>query len=170
MLASGVKPYQYVYPFPPEALARLVPWFEFDYADGRDPDQYAAGFKRAVEAWCSEHERAWLQLRIKDEWLEITDTRPSAARPETVLSGAARLTYLALEAGRTLRGLQAELERALGGEAPSVEQIEGWLGEWLEARLVMREGPRHLSLAVNPAERVRLPIERYLEIVAGASR
>jgi hypothetical protein len=31
---------------------------------------------------------------------------------------------------------------------------------WLRDRLVMREGPRYLSLATDFSQRVRLPIER----------
>ena len=38
--------------------------------------------------------------------------------------------------------------------ALKTERIEAWLETWLIERLVMREGPRHLSLATNFAERV----------------
>ena len=40
--------------------------------------------------------------------------------------------------------------------------------QWLHARLVMREGPRYLSLATNFAERVKLPVERFLDALAGS--
>jgi hypothetical protein len=35
---------------------------------------------------------------------------------------------------------------------------------------VWREGARYLSLAVNPAERVTLPAERFVALIAGEPR
>jgi hypothetical protein len=99
----------------------------------------------------------------------IEDTRPCATRPITVLDGAARLAYLALDAGNTLAGVQAELRRVLGEAAPSAEQVEGWLAAWLADRLVMREGPRYLGLATNFAERVQLPVGRFLAELAASA-
>ena len=52
---------------------------------------------------------------------------------------------------------------------PHTEQIQEWLDEWQRARLVMREGPRYLSLATNFAERVQLPVERFLAALAGSA-
>ncbi len=156
--------YRYIYPFPAGDLDRLAYYFDYDYADGRDPDQYTAALKKAVEGWREHHPTARLELSVAGDRLEIRDTRPAAVRPTTTLHGAARLVYLALDAGSTVGAVRAALGR--GGEEPSADQIQEWLDQWERARLVMREGPRYLSLATNFAERVQLPIEGFLAALA----
>ncbi len=159
--------YRYVYPFQPFDLDRLAYYFDYDYADGRDPDQYTAALKEAIEGWREHHPTARLELRVADDRLEILDTRRVAVRPTTILHGPARLAYLALDEGKTLGTVLAELRR---GEAePNTEQIQEWLDEWERARLVMREGSRYLSLATNFAERVHLPVERFLAALAAST-
>jgi ribosomal peptide maturation radical SAM protein 1 len=161
--------YGHVYPFRREDLARLVWHFDFDYADGREPEGYTRALRDALERWRAHYETARLELRVSDDRLEIEDTRPAAVRATTILRGPARLAYLTLDAGNTVRAVQAELLRAFGTAAPSAEQVETWLEEWLAARLVMREGPRYLALATNPAERIWSPVERIAAFLRGST-
>jgi ribosomal peptide maturation radical SAM protein 1 len=162
--------YRHIFPFPPATLDRLAYHFDYDYADGRQPQSYTAAVKAEIEVWLARHEGARLELRLADERVELRDSRPAAARPLTVLEGAASLAYLALDSGATPRAVQAALQPALGPATPTLEQLGGWLEAWLADRLVMREGERYLSLATNPAGRVLLPIERFLAELAGSSR
>jgi ribosomal peptide maturation radical SAM protein 1 len=161
--------YQHVYPFQPADLDRLAYYFDYEYADGRDPAKYTLALKEAIEQWRQHHGTARLELRVDDDRLEIEDTRPASAGSTTVLRGPARLAYLALDAGSTVGAVEAELRKGLGSGSPAVAQLEQWFEEWLDARLVMREGPRYLSLATNFAERVRLPIERFLARLVGSA-
>jgi hypothetical protein len=98
---------------------------------------------------------------VDGDRLEIRHTRPVAVRELTMLDGPARLAYQALDAGATVGAVEAELRRALGDDAPKQAQImgwlKGWLAGWLADRLVMREGPRYLSLATDLSQRVQLP-------------
>ena len=158
--------YRHIYPFEPADLDRMAYYFDYDYADGRDPDQYAAALKEEIDRWRLHHPAARLELRVADDRLEIQDTRPAAVRRTTILQGPARLAYLALDAGKTVDALRAELRDRQA--VPHTEQIQEWLDEWQRARLVMREGPRYLSLATNFAERVQLPVERFLAALAGS--
>jgi ribosomal peptide maturation radical SAM protein 1 len=161
--------YGHVYPFAPAELARLAYYFDYDYADGRAPAAYTAALKAAVAAWQAQDEAPRLELRDVGDSLEIHDTRPAAVRPLTTLEGPARLAYLALDAGNTADGVRAALQEELGDAAPPAGEIAGWLEAWRRERLVMREGARYLSLATNPAERVQLPVERFLaQLVGGA--
>src|SRR5262249_51568635 len=51
---SGIRPnfaYYYVYPMGRMDLERLAYHFEFDYADGRDPELYTVRVRRAVSQW-----------------------------------------------------------------------------------------------------------------------
>src|SRR5207248_10320257 len=125
-----------------QELDRLAYYFDYDYADGRDVQEYTAALRRAVGGWTAQHRTARLELRDEGDRLVIEDTRPAAARPTTVLRGADRLAYLARHAGCSVGALQAELRAALGEAAPDAEQVEHWLGEWLDARLVPPEAER----------------------------
>jgi ribosomal peptide maturation radical SAM protein 1 len=161
--------YQHIYPFEPAALDRLAYYFDYDYADGRDPTRYSGALKAAVAAWRKLAGRARLELRLNEARLEIRDSRPAATAPVTVLEGAPRLAYLALDSGNTLRGIQASLRSVLGAAAPDSTQIAGWLADWLAARLVVQDGDRYLSLAVNPTDYVELPVQQFLTRLAGES-
>ncbi len=163
------EPCHHVYPLQREALTRIVWHFDYDYADGRKPGRYTRALRDAIDQWREHPETARLELRGDGDALEIQDTRPVAARPSTVLQGAARLAYLALDAGSTLEAVRLELQRLLRDAAPSIGQIEEWLEGWLRDRLVLREGSRYLSLATDPTQRVRLPIERIAALLGLSS-
>jgi ribosomal peptide maturation radical SAM protein 1 len=165
---SNVRPaaaYRYVYPPTLGDLDRLAYYFDYDYADGRDPQGYTAALQASVAAWRGRSGDARLELRVTDDELQIEDSRPVAVRQTTVLRGPARLAYLALDAGSTVQGVTSHLEQVLGPEVPAAEQVEDWLEGWLADLLVMREGSRYLSLATNPAERIPLPAERLLALL-----
>jgi hypothetical protein len=151
----AADPYRYIFPFAPRDLDRLAYCFDFEYADGRDPHAYTRVLRQAGEAWRECLGTARLDLRVHADRLEIEDTRPVAAERLTVLEGPQRLAYLALDAGATPSSVQAALQQALGTEAIDTEEIQQWPQQWLDARLVMQEGPRYLSLATNRAEQVR---------------
>lgn len=156
----AAPPYRHLYPFPAADLDRLAYHFQYEYADGRDPERYTLALQQAVAEWNAIRGTARLEQYLIDDRLEIEDTRPAAVNGATVLRGPARLAYLALDAGASVPAVRAALERTLGKHAPDAEQIERWLEEWLAARLVMREGPRYLSLAVDSTDRLQLLAER----------
>ena len=149
-----------------EALSRIVWHFDYDYADGREPGALHARAPRRDRpvARARLRQRGWSCEETATRWRSRTRVR-SAARPSTVLQGAARLAYLALDAGSTLEAVRLELQRLLRDAAPSIGQIEEWLEGWLRDRLVLREGSRYLSLATDPTQRVRLPIERIAALL-----
>ena len=159
--------YRYVYPFQPADLDRLAYYFDYEHADGRDPDQYTKSLKKAIAQWRDHYRTARLELRVADDRIEIEDTRPAAIRTRTILRGPARLAYLALDGGKTVEAVRAEMRDQV--TQPSIEQIQEWLDEWERDRLVMREGPRYLSLATNVEERVQLPVERFLAALVDSS-
>jgi hypothetical protein len=161
-----LRPYRHIYPFDERDLSRLVPWFDFDYADGRDPARYATPLRRVVDVWRSCHETSRLEITPVGGDLRIEDTRPGALDRSYLLTGAARLAYQALDAGNTVPGVLEQLRRDIGDEAPARSDVERWLDEWLAARLVMREGPLFLSLATNPNELVRRPLDRLMQLLA----
>ena len=159
--------YWHIYPFPPVDLNRLAYYFDHDFADGRQPEQYTVDLREQIAAWRAHGSSAGLELHDQGDRLEIHDGRPIATRPVTILTGPARSAYLALDAGSTVDGVLGPLQTTLGRDAPSGQDVAGWLEQWTDARLVMREGSRYLSLAVDPTGRVQLPVEAFLENLTG---
>src|SRR5204863_4107752 len=65
--------YGHVYPFAGPDLDRLAYYFDYDYADGRDPAAYTAPLRDAVAAWIAQHPTATLELRDAGDRLTIED-------------------------------------------------------------------------------------------------
>jgi ribosomal peptide maturation radical SAM protein 1 len=160
--------YRHIYPFPPAELDRLAYYFDHDYADGRDPAAYTERLRAEIAVWRSSAKTARLELRDDGDAIEIRDTRPAAVAEVTVLRGAERVAYLALDAGSTVSALQDELRNTLGPNSPDADALQGFLDDWLKRRLVLFEGNRYLSLAVNVDGRVKLPVELFLEGLMGS--
>jgi len=96
------RAFPFVYPFPDESLRQLAYYYEFDFADGRDPESYAAEMLEAAEEW--QRLKGSVSLRQFDRGdgvLILTDTRPCAATLQRRLTGWQRDVYLFCDAGRT---------------------------------------------------------------------
>jgi ribosomal peptide maturation radical SAM protein 1 len=146
------RAFRYVYPFPPEALARLAYYYEYDYADGRDPLSYAAPALKALETW--QQLQGTVTLRSWDRpdgVLILTDTRPDAAALQRFLSGTDRAVYLYCDSGRSWREIvEFARQSAAGGSQPLEEtSLRQTLEQWLAQRLMVCLDDRYLSLAVR---------------------
>ena len=149
--------YRHVYPLPEAQLRRLAYFFDYDRADGLDSDDYTAEAQTQLLEWRAHYRNAALDLKVCKDHLQIRDTRNGTGRIR-ILDGAAMAAYLALDSGATAKSAQGDVESRLG-KTCSMRQLQSWLDEWESDRLVMREEHRYLSLAVNLAERVRMPGE-----------
>jgi len=141
---------QYVYPFSPDSLGRMAYHFDFDYADGRNPLDYAGPLVAAVETW--QQLRGTVALRYYDRpdgVLILHDTRPGAAAFQQRLTGWAREIYLFCDAGRTLEKIVARAGAASGDPPPSESTVRSLLDEWIAARIMARLDHRYLSLALR---------------------
>jgi ribosomal peptide maturation radical SAM protein 1 len=139
--------YEYIYPFEPEALRRLVYHFVFRYPDGRDVEAYTEPLAREIERWNSVHPESGLVFENRGEELRIWDFRPVASELLSVWTGLERFFILACDRIRGLQRLAAEAEAAEGRPVP-VDEIEQRLQPLLERGLMVRQGDRLLSLAI----------------------
>jgi radical SAM superfamily enzyme YgiQ (UPF0313 family) len=144
------RAFGHVYPFKLESLARLAYYFEFDYADGRNPADYAAPLVAAVEAWQQVHAAATLRCDDRpDGVLVLHDTRPCAAAFQQRLTGWERAIYLFCDAGRRLNEVLA-LAATTGGDPPPTEPaVRRLLDRWIAERIMARLDDCHLSLALR---------------------
>lgn len=139
--------YHHAYRLPAAELDDLAYFFDFDYADGRDPHAYAQPLLETVEAWKACFQKAALAFVDKGDFLLVFDSRPVAVQALHVLEGADRELLLAADA----LGSSEEIARRLGwAPSPTRARLEA-----LEAaRLVLHDGRSWLALpvAVGTAE------------------
>jgi ribosomal peptide maturation radical SAM protein 1 len=141
--------YYYVYPLGRRELARLAYFFDFDYPDGRNPHDYTAPVKRAVDQWwqlrgVAPEQRPRLDAEGTDDGgLVITDTRPCATSPPHRLTGLAARLYRQCDSAQSVDSLV----RLLGGAADAVT-VRAALAQLQAAKLMIEMEGQYLSLAV----------------------
>ncbi|HEV2177763.1 MAG TPA: RiPP maturation radical SAM C-methyltransferase [Terriglobia bacterium] len=168
---ANVRPmpvYGYVFPLPSEDLARLAYFFEFDYADGRRPADYAGELVREIAAWSEASNAAPPQLNLFEagSLALVNDTRPCAVNPTHVLSGLEAKVCLLCDTAHTVPGLL----RQLGGEASELE-VRRALARLEQDKLVLEMERQYLSLPVfrNRTPSVAVPGRLAIQEPAVAS-
>jgi len=153
--ANGMKnprphrAFSYVYPFPNESLRDLAYYYEFDFADGRDPELYAAGLVEAAEEW--QRLKGTVSLRHFDRGdgvLILTDTRPCATAFQRRLTGWQREVYLFCDPGRSFERICEFAESLPADPPPDAAAVLSTLDEWLAERIIARLDGKYLSLAL----------------------
>ena len=137
--------YSYLYPFETEQLGNLAYFFEFDYADNREPAKYAGALGEEIARWpeWADEKRPTLDLFQAGSIVLITDTRACARKGSFVLTGLDARIYLGCDSAQTPRSVA----RQLGGSF-SEEEISARLGSLLDAQLMTEMDGHYLSLAV----------------------
>ncbi len=143
------RAFSYVYPFPEESLRELAYYYEFDFADGRDPESYAGDMLDAAEEWQRLQGRVVLrEFDRGDGVLILTDTRPCAVRLQHRLTGWQREVYLFCDPGRPFERIR-EFAEALSDESPAdAAALQETLDKWVAERLMVRLDGKYLSLAL----------------------
>lgn len=145
---AQVKPfsmYASLYPFPPESVANLAYFFEYKYADGRDPNLYMKPVLSQVRRWQENHTGDLIKRYGDDPELMVEDTRIPGAPLHYPFNGMQREIYDFCDEIQSSAGI-AEFAASRGVEPCSVEPF---LQQLVADRLMLREGNQYLSLAVN---------------------
>jgi ribosomal peptide maturation radical SAM protein 1 len=142
------RAFRYTYPFPEDVLARLAYYYEYDYADGRNPLDYAAAAIEAAEAW--QQLKGSVALRFWDRpdgVLIFSDTRPCATAFQHRLAGLDRALYLYCDTGRSWAKILEFVQQHVG-HAVEAGKIKRLLDQWIADRLMVYLDQRYLSLAL----------------------
>ncbi|MDO8491020.1 MAG: RiPP maturation radical SAM C-methyltransferase [Dehalococcoidia bacterium] len=141
--------YRFLYHVPAESLADLAYDFEHRYLDGRVPASYTVELAEAVARWRASSKDGFrsLSYRRGPGFLVVRDRRPGLERANYTFDEMEASIYLACDAGATAEAVCRHLA-ADGREMPSSHDVEAFLLELVDARLVYHEGSRFLSLAV----------------------
>lgn len=161
--------YRFVYPFPEENLARLAYYFDFDYADGRQPERYTQPLNQAIEIWYDRSHDGTLISLTSDGRLNLYDTRPSAKQREMVLEGAAKVIYEYCDQGRTLPSIMQHLIKKKEAFTSSTDRnsVMKLLDSWIQARVMVQADNRYLSLAIPLSEPAQGFIDSFVAELSG---
>ena len=140
--------YYYVFPLERRELTRLAYFFEFDYADGRDPNAYLDRLREEISKWWSVQgdanpDRPRLDAKPHADGLLIEDTRAIAVKHRDVISGIPARLYLSCDTARNI----AALARPLSQEV-SESEVRAILDSFVAAKTMIRIDDHYLSLAV----------------------
>jgi ribosomal peptide maturation radical SAM protein 1 len=141
--------YKFLYSVGPEALKNLAYDFEFRYLDGRNPESYTKNLAEAVKRWRKVKQRSLgsLSYRRGPGFLLVQDRRPGLEPADYRFDGIEAEIYLACDAGATAARIHDQLV-AKGDNSIDTVEIEAYLRELVEAKLMYREADSFLSLAV----------------------
>lgn len=150
---ANPRPYRafaHVYPFDHETLSRLAYYFDYDYADGRDPMVYAGRALAEIKSWQQMAGNVTLRQFDRDDGVTLlTDTRPCATAFQHRLTGWRRGLYQFCDAGKFLKRMLASTEEWCSGEPVDESQVRQQLNQWLADRLMALLDDRYLSLAIH---------------------
>src|SRR5438067_2567807 len=148
-LTGPMPQYKFLYSVSSEALSNLAYDFEHRYLDGRDPETYVTGLRDAVDRWrqLSEDGPGYLCYRRGPGFLTVEDRRAGLEAADYRFDGIEAKIYLACDAGATADHLSKQFAMD-GDEELHAHEIEEYLDDLVQARLMYREGNCFLSLAI----------------------
>lgn len=137
--------YYYVFPFEKKSLMRLAYFFEYDYEDGRNPQEYTVELGAAVQRWWAEQARdqpAVLDAHVMGDCVIVIDTRAAAVQTQHHLDGVDAAVLETCDSVRSWMGVQRHL--------PDVqpEAITESIGRLRDLRLMEEQNGYYVSLPV----------------------
>ena len=172
------RAYFYVFPLGRRELMRLAYFFDFDYADGRDPNSYILAVQHAVRHWWEARSRKegipTLDATFEDDGARIVDTRPVARAPVHALDATEARVLAHCDVASTVPAIVRAL--SLGDDATRVADVLASLvarglmacrdDHYLSlpvfrnrpnlAKNTRHHGPPHLAQAAAPAPLLRV--------------
>ncbi len=153
---TGPRPfYPLIYPADQATLSDLAYAFEYSYDDGRDPKTYIAAISESIETWRRDYDDGSnLSYRCGPGFLLIEDRRPGLGGYNYSLRETEAKIYLTCDGGATAMAAWKALQ---ADEAKDIvlEDVEDFLDEMTELRLMYEEDGVYLSLAVPSIRRPR---------------
>ncbi len=146
---TGPRPYYtLIYQTDQAILNDLAYTFEYSYDDGRDPKTYIAAIRESIETWSRDYDDgSSLSYRRGPGFLLIGDKRPGLGGYNYSLKETEAKIYLSCDSGMTAMAAWKALQ-ADGTKDIELEDVEDFLDEMTELRLMYEEDGLYLSLAV----------------------
>ena len=136
------RPYFHLHPFSESELQNLAYFFDFNYADGRDPDTYVRPIQRFVDLWKAQDDAgALIHVPVEGGGGLIDDTRFNRRRPWFELPALENRIYSMCDEAKSFGQIASRLAPEDAAHSGSI------LLDFVANRLMVREGDRFLSLA-----------------------
>ncbi|MFL6029456.1 MAG: RiPP maturation radical SAM C-methyltransferase [Gaiellaceae bacterium] len=145
-----LAPYRYLYPFSREAQLRIAYYFDFEYADRRDPRTYVHDVLARVQRWMDEGANGGLWLiEAQDEGIVLLRDRRGSPREALRLDGWQANAYLGCDAVISLSRLRRRADVPV-----DEEELRGFLDWLVDHQVMLRQDDRYLALAVHSPPRL----------------
>jgi ribosomal peptide maturation radical SAM protein 1 len=146
-----LAPYRYLYPFSRDALLRIAYYFDFEYADRRDPHTYVRDVLARVQRWMDEGPNGGLWLvDAPDEGIVLLRDRRGSPRQALRLAGWQADAYLGCDAAVSVPGLRRRTDLPVDDGT-----LVGFLDWLVDHQLMVRQEGRYLALAVHTPPRLQ---------------
>ena len=142
--------YNFLYPLPPERVANLAYFFEYEYADGRKPEEYVTRTLDRVKTWKANTSGDLVKQYGESPELMVIDTRPERPQMMYPFNGIQREIYDYCDEIRTRGSILELVQRRFGASDQHEPSLDKFLGQMLDWQLMVREGNQFLSVAVPP--------------------
>ncbi|EKD68355.1 MAG: Radical SAM [uncultured bacterium] len=154
---TPLKVFSYIYPLSPEDMNDLVYYFEKTGGnDSSDPRFFEspgkAALQMSVKWWIGSFwsaGREMLTMNDDGSSLKITDLRTCAVRPKHILTGADRRVYEACETSKSEEKIFESVTKT--DDKISSPDVKNSILKLVENKLLIRIGPKYLSLAIHGA-------------------
>jgi hypothetical protein len=143
--------YRFIYDLSESELANLAYYFDYDYADGHDPESYTERTRDEVGRWLAGFggdDEPSLTYQDDGAILVIRDSRAAPAPGVTRLVGEEREIYLYCDQNRSQQQVRT-FARSLGRADGNADVL---LRRLVDRRLMVEADGRYLSLAVSADE------------------
>jgi hypothetical protein len=141
--------YRYLYPFPEASLREIAYAFDYAYPAGEEPWDRARPLIDAVAHWQSVPETGAPRLRRDPDGRPfIEDTRSDAAATRRDLDPLEERVFTAAADICSRAQLQVLVESSFPGRDDLEAAVDDALAAFLDARLMVVDGARYLSLAL----------------------
>jgi ribosomal peptide maturation radical SAM protein 1 len=173
---AHVKPlpaYRFLYPFSEEALGNIAYFFEYGYANDREPEKYATGVIRYAMDWLHNPERGTLSsVERLDGQLILLDTRSDAMQREYTFSGLERAVYEYCDELRSGATIIQHLQSSYPDASFTDEQVIEFLETLVRLRLMVTDGRHYLSLAITsrPAYNLHMEVSSPEKVTTSSSQ
>ena len=144
--------YTYIYPLDVQAVTNLAYFFVYQYRQPQAVNEYVKPLVEQLIAWKKIYPNGDLLLLDRSPYLLIFDLRPIARKQLVVLTGLARLLYLACDGIQTLGRLQQIAQEQDGRSDDVTGLVETTLNSLVARGLMITEDQSYLSLAIPIGE------------------
>ncbi len=160
--------YKLIYPCDDAALNDLAYTFNFTYDDGREPQNYTASIRESIEAWQADYPTSILSYQRGPGFLIINDRRPGLGGYDHTLGETEARIYLGCDSGATPAAVWETL-RAVGVSDIDVNDVQEFLDDMTEMKLMYEEDGLYLSLAVAANPQTRSLVEAEALVVGSTA-